>query len=74
MQKFIKVNFIILVILCLLCSPVFAEFYIGQENIETGDSQEESEKDLDSLRLEKSEIESEIGMMCLIQYLQWLNK
>ena len=81
MKKFIKVNLIILVILCLSCSYVFAEFNIEQENvveenlqeenasleqelypesIETEDVPIEEEKDLDSLKLKKSEIESEI--------------
>ena len=82
MKKFIKVNFIILIILCLSCSYVFAEWNIEQENIEAEYFQEENiesedvlnvqevieseetlieeEKDLDSLKIEKSELENEI--------------
>lgn len=77
MKKIIKVNLIILVILCLSCSYVFADFNVVQENsvkdtlqenIETSPDEASQaqteeineEKDLDSLKLEKSEIESEI--------------
>ena len=71
MKKFIKVNIIILVILCLSCSYVFAEIQdvnnaesLSQENIETSENISEEnvteKKDLDALKLEKTEIENEI--------------
>ncbi len=76
MKKFIKVNFIILVMLCLSCSYVFAEFSHEQENVLEDNPQEENiynnenfeeenneenpKKDLDTLRIEKIELENEI--------------
>lgn len=67
MKKFIKINLIILVIFCLSCNfSLFEDSALATENqnIEENNEQEgtneeeNKEKDLDTLQLEKSELES----------------
>lgn len=74
MKKFIKINFIILVIFCLSCNyliiPINAETsddeyveYLDGENSESQENEsepEEEEKTLDDLQLEKSQLENVI--------------
>ncbi len=60
-KKVIKVTVIILVILCLSCTYVFAEpNEIEDASGEEQESMTEEEKDLDTLKLEKSNLEGEI--------------
>ena len=71
MKKFIKVNIVILVILCLFMNYAYAENNVIQEEVETKleenieDLSEENnepkeEKNLDDLQLEKKELENEL--------------
>lgn len=66
MKKFIKVNLIILVILSLSCPYAFAELentpnMVEEKNEIITQEQTVEEKDLDSLKIEKSELEAEIA-------------
>lgn len=68
MKKFIKINLIILVIFCLFCTFSFSEIMatsmeeqVSEENNNEDENQEKNEeKDLDTLQLEKSELENGI--------------
>lgn len=63
MKKFIKINLIILVIFCLSCSGTQVQIYAttesGEPNIE--EPEENKEKNLDDLQIEKSELENGIN-------------
>ncbi len=64
MKKFIKINLIILVIFCLSCNLIILDVNATtneDQNVEDNNEnneQEDEEKDLDTLQLEKSELES----------------
>lgn len=80
MKKFIKINLIILVIFCLIFNFSYIEIWAtsvdqeteNQESEETNNENEENEeKDLDSLQLEKSELENQIeNSNSQIQFIQ----
>ncbi len=64
MKKFIKINLVILVIFCLICS-LYVKSSIATEPIENSineenDNQEDEEKSLDDLEIEKSGLEEMI--------------
>lgn len=61
MKNFIKINLIILVIFCISCNFIFVKTYATSTEEATDEQvQNEEEKDLDTLQLEKSNLENEI--------------
>lgn len=59
MKKFIKINLIILVIFCLSCNFILLQTNATSLDTETN-NQNDEQKDLDTLQLEKSNLENEI--------------
>ena len=84
MKKFIKINLIILVIFCLSCNfSLFEDSALATENqnIEENNEQEgtneeeNKEKDLDTLQLEKSELESGLqNSNAQIEFIESINE
>lgn len=62
MKRLIKVNLVILIILCIFANWIFVEAEEVQENNEYIEENQDNEekKDLDSLKIEKSDIENQI--------------